>query len=235
MLDFGHTEAFVSTLHDPFERLAQGFTKDLPTGFADGHQAHPRPFLRTVVLQLTHQSGVRQDDKMHVPGLAHAAPELTLAHAQMLLPVPMERLCSCPALAIGLEHTMDLPIGPIGDQDLAWFFGPFRCPQDHDPYRMADLRQADALAEIPLGASSDGDLLAASRQQLLCNPVAGFPVPSFHDDGAIGFQVTYIGTLLGMDVVDDFGIGEVAIEGDIARNALADHPIDQLDAQVCMG
>src|SRR6185436_15664221 len=99
-------ESFLGTLHDPFERFAQGFTQDLPTGLADGRQAHLSPLLRTVVSQLAHQSRVRQDDQMHVPCLAKAVPELTLAHPQMLLPVPMEGLCSCPALAIGLEHTM---------------------------------------------------------------------------------------------------------------------------------
>src|SRR5262249_43416871 len=103
MLDFGHTEAFTGTLHHPFERLAQGFSNHLPTALADGHQAHLSPFLRTVVLHLTHQSAVREDDQMHVPCLAQAAPQLTVAHAQMLLPVPMECLRSCPALPIGFE------------------------------------------------------------------------------------------------------------------------------------
>jgi hypothetical protein len=234
MLDFGHTEAFVRTLYDPFERLAQGFTEDLPTGLADGHQAYMSPFLRTVVLQLTHQSGVRQDDQMHVPGLAHAAPELTLAHAQMLLPVPMEGLGSCPALPVGLEDTMHFPIGPIGDQDLARFLSSFGCPQHHNPHRMVHVGQTNALGEIPLRASSHRDLLAASGQQLPCNPVAGFPLAPFDDDLAIGFQVAHIATLLGMHVVDDLGIGEVTIKRNITRDVLTDHPIDQFDAQVGM-
>ena len=38
--------------------------------------------LRTVVPQLAHQSGVRQDDQTYVPCLACAVPELTLAHLQ---------------------------------------------------------------------------------------------------------------------------------------------------------
>src|SRR5919199_4473775 len=98
---------------------------------------------------------------MHVPCLAHAVPELTLAHPQVLLPVPMEGLGPCPAFAIGLENAMDFPIGPIGDQDLAWLVGPFRIPQHHDSYRMRDLGQAEALGKVPLGASANRDLLAA--------------------------------------------------------------------------
>jgi hypothetical protein len=39
---------------------------------------------------------------MHVPGLALTFPELTVAHTQMLLPVPMEGLCPSLAFAIGL-------------------------------------------------------------------------------------------------------------------------------------
>ncbi len=47
------------------------------------------PFLRTVVLQLTHQGAGRQEHEVHMPGLARAAPPLTIAHAHMLRPVAM--------------------------------------------------------------------------------------------------------------------------------------------------
>src|SRR6266496_6146500 len=60
--------------------------------------------------QLGHQGAVRQEHEIHVPGLALALPELTRAHAKMLLPVPMEGLRSCPAFAIRLEDAMDFPI-----------------------------------------------------------------------------------------------------------------------------
>jgi len=106
VFDCRQTHPFTGPVDHPFER----FPEDLPTGFADGHQARLSPFLRTVVPQLTHQSGVRRDDQIHVPGLAHAVSELTLAHAQKLLPVPMESLGSCPAFPIGLEDPMDFPI-----------------------------------------------------------------------------------------------------------------------------
>jgi hypothetical protein len=44
-----------------------------------------------------------------MPGLALATPELTVAHTQMLA-VLMEGLCSCPALAIRLQHAVHLPV-----------------------------------------------------------------------------------------------------------------------------
>src|SRR5215212_5204582 len=109
------TEAFTCAINHPFERLGQRFAEDQPTGFADGRQAHVRPVLRTVVSHLPHEGGIRQDDQMHVPGLAQAVSELTLTHAEMLLSVPMEGLCPCPAFPIRLEHAMDFPIGAIGD------------------------------------------------------------------------------------------------------------------------
>jgi hypothetical protein len=59
---------------------------------------------------LAHQGAVRQEHEIHVAGLALAAPELTIAHAQMLLPVPMEGLRDSPALPIGLEDPMDFAI-----------------------------------------------------------------------------------------------------------------------------
>src|SRR5262245_48643732 len=113
MLNFTHTEPIACAFDHPFECLGQRFAQHQPTVLANGRQAHLSPVLRTVVLQLTHQSGVRQNDELHVPGLAHAVPELTLAHAQMLLPVPMEGSCSGLAFAIGLENAMHFPMSSI--------------------------------------------------------------------------------------------------------------------------
>src|SRR5689334_8212763 len=96
-LDVGQTLSKLNLLNHPGDRFAQGLAEDRATGLADGRQACLSPFLRTVLLQLTHQSSVRQEDEIHVPGLALATPELTRAHAQVLLPVPVEGLCSCPA------------------------------------------------------------------------------------------------------------------------------------------
>src|SRR4026208_1582863 len=97
MLNVGQTHASLRLLDGPSQGLAQGFTRDAATGLADGRQANMSPIERTAVLQLAHQSGVHQDDEVHVPGLAHPVPELTRTHAQMLLPVTVKGLGSTPA------------------------------------------------------------------------------------------------------------------------------------------
>src|SRR6266498_5138619 len=99
-LDFGQTLPLLDLLDHPGDRFAQSLAKHRATGLADGRQACVSPFLRTVVPQLGHQGAVRQEYEIHVPGLALATPELTLTHTQVLLPVPMEGLGSCPAFAI---------------------------------------------------------------------------------------------------------------------------------------
>src|SRR6266849_4785833 len=167
-----------------------------------------------------------------MPGLAYAVSELTIAHAQVLLPVPMEGLRSRPAFPIGLEDAMDFPIGAIGNQDLARFAGPFLRPQHHDPHRMGKGRDADALGEIPLGQASHADLVATSRTEIGRNPVADDALLSVDADLAVGLQVAYIGPLGSMNMVENLGIGEIAIKGDVARDALGDDPINQLDTQI---
>src|SRR6266542_2906724 len=133
-LDSRQTLPLLGLLNHPGDRFAQGLAEHGATGLADGRQAYVSPLLRTVVPQLGHQGAVRQEYEIHMPGLALATPELTRAHAQMLLPVPMEGLCPCPALAIGLEDAMHFPIGASGDQDLAWFGIPLPSPEYHNPH-----------------------------------------------------------------------------------------------------
>src|SRR6266496_4539339 len=149
-LDFGQTLPLLDLLDHPGDRFTQGLAKHRATGLADGRQACLSPFLRTVVPQLRHQGAVRQEYEIHVPCLALAFPELTITHAQMLLPVPMEGLCSCPALAIDFEDAMHFPIAPIGDQDLAWFGIPLAFPQYHNPHRVRHTGNTDTFGEIPL-------------------------------------------------------------------------------------
>src|SRR6266511_1038084 len=118
-LDVGQTLPLLHLPNDPGDRLTERFPQHRATGLADGRQAYASPFLRTVMPQLAHRGAVRQEHEIHVPGLALAEASLTRAHAQMLLPVPMEGLGDSPALAIGLEDAMHLRVGAVGDQDLA--------------------------------------------------------------------------------------------------------------------
>src|SRR3954468_21143901 len=100
-LDCGQTLPILHLFDYPGDGFPQRLAEHGATGLADGRQACVSPFLRTVMPQLRHQSAVRQEHEIHMPGLALATPELTRAHAQMLLPVPMEGLSSCPPLPIG--------------------------------------------------------------------------------------------------------------------------------------
>src|ERR671932_2872215 len=164
-LDCGQTLPLLDLFDYPGDRFAQGLAEHRATGLADGRQACLSPFLRTVVPQLRHQGAVRQEYEIHVPRLALAFPELTFTDTQMLLPVPMEGLCSCPALPIGLEDAMHFPIGPIGDQDLARFGIPLPSPEHHDPYCMLDAGNADTLGEIPLLFALDTRFAPTQRSQ----------------------------------------------------------------------
>ena len=69
----------------PADRVAQTFPQHGSTGFADGRQLTKSPFLRTALLELAHEQTVRQHHEVHMPGLALAAAQLTISHAQFLL------------------------------------------------------------------------------------------------------------------------------------------------------
>ena len=76
--DLGQTLPLLHLFDHPHDRFAQGLTKHRAAGLADGRQASLSPFLRTVLPQLAHQGAVRQEDEIHMPGLALATPELTI-------------------------------------------------------------------------------------------------------------------------------------------------------------
>src|SRR6266508_2196866 len=230
-LDIGQTLPLLGLLNYPGDRFAQGLAKHGATGLADGRQACLSPFLRTVVPQLGHQGAVRQEYEIHMPGLALATPELTRAHAQMLLAVPMEGLGSCPAFAIGLEDAMHFPIGAVGDDHLAWFCISLSFPQHHNPHRVRHTWNADTFGEIPLLFAVNGRFAPTQRPQLRFDPLTRLPILAIDRDRAIELQITDIRALLTVDMIEDLGIGEVAVKGEIARYSLLDHPIDQLLAE----
>src|SRR5215211_2195246 len=162
-LNGGQTLALLHLPYDPGDCLTERFSQHGATGLADGRQAYASPFLRTVLPQLAHQSAVRHEYEIHVPGLALAIPELTRAHAQMLLAVPMERLGPCPALTIGLEDAMHLPIRAIRDQDFRWLIITLLLPEHHNPHRVVDTRDTNALGEEPLHLPIDDGFAPTER------------------------------------------------------------------------
>src|ERR1044071_6550239 len=241
--DLRYTLPLLDLFDHPSDRFSQGLAEHGPTGLADGRQACLSPFLRTVMPQLSHQGAVRQEYEIHVPCLALATPELTITHTQMLLPVPMECLCSCPALAINFEDAMHFPIGPIGDQYLAWLGIALSFPQHHNPYRVLDIRNADTLGEIPLLLAIHGRFAPTQRSQFRLPPFTGFPIASIDVDSTIELQITDVIAAITVDMVENVGMGEVTIKGEIARNVVFHDPIDQfltqdgvvLEAAACGG
>src|SRR3989338_10034305 len=91
-------------LNRPGDRALQGVPQDRPTGFADGGQRHASPLTRTALAQRGDEQTVRQQDEVEMPGLALAAAQLTVAHPEVLLAVPMEGLGPCPALAVDSQN-----------------------------------------------------------------------------------------------------------------------------------
>src|SRR5436190_23381548 len=99
---------------------------------------------------------------------------------------------------------------------------------------MLDTRNANALAVIPLLLAINGRFTPTQRSQFTLYPVTGFPVVPIDRDGAVELQITDIISAIVVDVVEDVGIGEVTVEGEITRNVLLDDPINQFLTQDSM-
>lgn len=132
-----------------------------------------RPIHRSVMLHVTHQCGVPQEDQIHVPGLAQATPELAVAHAEMLLAVAVKGLGSGPASFIGLQDAMCFPIGAVRNQDFARLFRIGLRPQHKDTHRMINLRNADRCGVVPVRVPCHGKLRAQAWHQVPGNPRTG--------------------------------------------------------------
>src|SRR5262245_2164633 len=96
---------------------------------------------------------------------------------------------------------------------------------------MIDARNANALGKVPLHLAVCNGLLTAERPEFALRPVNCFPVLAIDRDSSIELQVADVVSLLAINMVEDLGIGEVAVESEIAGNVLLDRPIDQLLAQ----
>ena len=109
----------LETFDGPGDCVAESFSKHRHTGLAYGRQTLSCPLTRTALPQLMHKDAVRQEDHIQVPGLALATSKLTIAHAQLLLAVPMEALGACPTVSIDPQNPCHFPAGTIRDQNLA--------------------------------------------------------------------------------------------------------------------
>lgn len=169
-------------MQPPGDGVAQGLARDRATGIADSHQASVGPVQGTVVLQLAHQGGVHQEDEMHMAGLVMSVPELAIAHAQMLLSVPVAGLGSGPTSFVDLEDAVGFPMGSVRDQNLARLGRVRVLPEHQDAHRVRDLRNADGCGEIPLGGAGDRELGAEEWPKGLGPGAHGGLLTADHDD-----------------------------------------------------
>ena len=146
----GPPRVTAAAFHGPRQRLAQGFTQDRSTGFADGRQLPVRPLLRLALPQLPHQQTGRPHHEVHVPGLALAVTQLTVSPAQLLLAIPMERFRACPTIPVRSHDAAHLPVDPIGRQDDSRRRIVSSLPQDDDTHLVLDIRDAQRAGEVPL-------------------------------------------------------------------------------------
>jgi len=231
MMYFGRTHPVLGMFDCPGQGFAERFTRDAATGLADGHQACVIPIQGAVVPQLTHESGVHQHDEVHVPGLAHPVAELTIAHAQVLLPVPIIGLGSGPTSLVDLQNAVGFPMGSVRHQHFAWLLGVGLRPEEQQAHRMIHLRDAHRCGEIPWRMAADGKLRAHERPERL-EPRTHRRLRSADDDRAVERQVTDVGALGAVDVIHDRCVGEVTVAGEITGDGLGDHPINQFRGQI---
>lgn len=222
------TPAFISgTFNRPTNRLPQCLAQDTATGFPDGGHHPTSPFTHTALLHLPDQQSVRQEDEIQVPGLALATSQLTLAHPEMLLAVPMKGLGPCPPPAIDSPNPRHLPVAPIGHQHLDGVDAILSLPQDDKPHGMIHLRQSHGLGEGPLVGGADFDQLATLRSNLP-GDFGRAHLLALKDYLPIELQITHIATPVTVNEIEDGRIGEVAVAGEIPGNLVRDDPTNQL-------
>ena len=227
---------FPGLLDDPGEGGAERLVQHRSAGFADGLQPTESPITRTVLPQLTHEQAVRQHHQVHVPGLALAVAKLTVSHAKLLLTVPMIGLRACPTMPIRPQDATHFPCRPVGDQDFARFRVTAVIPEDDDPHLVIHLGDVERGGEVPLPVVAATEFLAVFRRNRRCQGVGTqfLPLPL---QFPIELQVAHVGprppmlVLLGVDVVEVVGVGEIAVEREIAGNFPLADPIDQLAEQ----
>src|ERR1700719_1339698 len=103
-----------------------------------------------VLLHLLHQETVRQHDEVHVPGLALAITQLAIAHAQLLLTIPMKGFRTGPTMPIATHDPTDFPLNPIRHQDDPWRRVLLLVPNDDNANLVLDVRDPQGAGEVPL-------------------------------------------------------------------------------------
>jgi len=211
---FGYPSLLGRLFDRPGDGLSHSLPQDGPTGFADGRQHTMRPITHTALPHLRYEQAVRQHDEIHVPGLALAFMQLTVSHAQILLAVPVKGFRARPALAVDVKDPGDLPMRPIGKKHLDGFLAIFPIPQDHQPHPMIDFGNLEGLGEIPLFLVADAHGLAEGGIDL-SSQFRSRHLPSLKPHLAIELEIAYIAPLVGVNMVENLGVGEVAVEDEL--------------------
>jgi len=211
----------------PGNGLTQRLPQHRPAGLSDGRQTLKCPLTRTALPQLAHKDAVRKEDHIHVPGLALAASKLTVAHAQMLLAVPMEALRPTPTAAVNAEYSTDLPKGAIGNEYLNWFIILLFIPKYHNPQFMINAINTDRFSKIPLFMFPEVNRPAVVRRNTF-GQFIGFDNLAAENHPAIEFQIGDIAFAFGIYMVEILAMSKPAIEGKISRDVIFDNPINKL-------
>jgi len=167
---------------------------------------------------------VRQEDHIHVAGLTTAIPELTIAHAQVLLAIPMKAFRASPAITVNPQNSCNFPISPVGNEDLLGSFVVSFGPEYDNSYGVIYLGDANAFGEVPLPVITDPDRLAVFGGNLP-GDILHLDFLATENDFSIELKVRDIAAIMSMDVIEVAGIGEPAVEGKIAGDVLANDPI----------
>jgi len=228
---FGRPVILSSSVNGPSDRLAQRLTQHRPTGFADGRQRRGRPLTRAALPQLSHEQTMHQQHEIHVPGLAFAAAQLTVAHAQEWLAVPMKGLRARPAMAVDAQGAGHFPEGTVGDQHFHRLLAIPAFPQNNQTHRMVYFGNPDCLGEIPIALLPHLHWPAVVRRKE-GRHFGSVQFLALEPDLAIELQVADIPPLVVMNMVQGGGAGEIAAKRKIARNALRDDPIHPLAKQL---
>jgi hypothetical protein len=104
---------------------------------------------------------------VHVPGLAFSVPELTVAHAEMLLGVPMKRLRACPSFPVDSKDACDIPEDAIGNEEFPGLTVTPTRPEDHETNLVVNTGELHGLREVPLFLTLNDDLLAVLDRYFL--------------------------------------------------------------------
>src|ERR1035438_7704498 len=230
---------FPDLLNDLGKGGAERLIEHRSAGFADGLQTTESPLLRTVLSQLTHEQAVRQHDQVHVPGLALAVAKLTISHAKLLLTVPMIGLRARPAISIRAYDATHFPRRSVAHQYLSRFGIAAMIPDDDHANLVVHLGDVQRAGETPLPLIAASQFLAVFRWNRRCQFVCAryFPLPP---DLAIELQVAHVGPRLAVaarlrvGVIQILGVGEIAVEHEIAGNFPLADPVDQLTEQLRM-